>query len=58
MIEAGVYALREYPLIPDWREVVAAVYLAMEYQRLGMHGQRVTSLHIAEISYTSERNGR
>lgn len=33
MIEAGLYAVREYPLVPDWREVVTAVYQAMEYQR-------------------------
>jgi hypothetical protein len=39
MIEAGIYARLDCPLNPDWREVVAAVYLAMEYKRLDVHGQ-------------------
>ena len=34
MVRAGVEAAREFPLDPDWAEVVKAIYYAMEYQRL------------------------
>lgn len=39
MIEAGVHELRDHPFTAPLQEIVEAVYMAMEYERLDSPGK-------------------